>query len=86
MNDVSGSVSQGRIKGQEHWTKKGEVNLFLWEKRRAPGTDLWEMVELPQDMHPWFVGCQFHPEFKSKPLAPHPLFSSFIAAALAEKK
>jgi pimeloyl-ACP methyl ester carboxylesterase len=36
MNDVSGSVSQGRIKGQEHWTKKGDVNLFLWEKR-APG-------------------------------------------------
>src|SRR5205085_1657895 len=37
-----------------------------------------EMVELPD--HPFFIGCQFHPEFKSKPLAPHPLFRSFIGA------
>jgi len=36
-------------------------------------------VELPD--HPHFIGCQFHPEFKSKPLEPHPLFSTFIAAA-----
>ncbi|HZI19192.1 MAG TPA: CTP synthase [Pyrinomonadaceae bacterium] len=40
-----------------------------------------EMVELPREAHPWFLGCQFHPEYKSKPLAPHPLFASFIAAA-----
>jgi CTP synthase len=40
-----------------------------------------EMVELPRDAHPWFVGCQFHPEYKSKPLAPQPLFASFVAAA-----
>jgi len=40
-----------------------------------------EMVELPRDSHPWFLGCQFHPEYKSKPLAPHPLFASFVAAA-----
>jgi CTP synthase len=32
--------------------------------------------------HPWYLGCQFHPEFKSRPMTPHPLFSSFIAAAL----
>jgi CTP synthase len=38
-----------------------------------------EMVELPN--HPWFLGCQFHPEFQSKPLSPHPLFASFIHAA-----
>jgi CTP synthase len=38
-----------------------------------------EMIELPD--HPHFIGCQFHPEFKSKPLEPHPLFSTFIAAA-----
>jgi CTP synthase len=41
--------------------------------------ELVEMVELPN--HPWFVGCQFHPEFLSKPLQPHPLFSAFIKAA-----
>jgi CTP synthase len=45
---------------------------------------LVEMVEIPG--HPWFVGCQFHPEFKSKPLNPHPLFKAFIGAALHNKK
>ncbi|MBW2305346.1 MAG: CTP synthase [Deltaproteobacteria bacterium] len=45
-----------------------------------PEGDLVEIVEL-QD-HPWYVGCQFHPEFKSRPMNPHPLFRSFIAAAL----
>ncbi len=46
---------------------------------------LTEMVELPQAQHPWFVGVQFHPEFKSTPWDGHPLFISFIAAALAHK-
>ena len=40
-----------------------------------------EMVELARDAHPWFLGCQFHPEYKSKPLAPQPLFASFVRAA-----
>ena len=43
---------------------------------------LTEIVELPQSAHPWFVGVQFHPEFKSTPWGGHPLFKSFIAAAL----
>jgi CTP synthase len=38
-----------------------------------------EIVEIPD--HPWFLGCQFHPEFKSRPLGPHPLFKAFIGAA-----
>jgi CTP synthase len=42
--------------------------------------DLVEIIELSQ--HPWFVGVQFHPEFRSRPLAPHPLFRSFVEAAL----
>jgi len=46
----------------------------------SPDRRLVEMIELPQ--HPYFVGCQFHPEFKSRPQEPHPLFQSFIAAAL----
>ncbi|HVV53229.1 MAG TPA: CTP synthase [Polyangia bacterium] len=46
----------------------------------SPDKRLVEMVELPQ--HPYFVGCQFHPEFKSRPQAPHPLFQSFVGAAL----
>jgi CTP synthase len=36
--------------------------------------------------HPWFLGCQFHPEFKSKPLSPHPLFASFIEAAIRHRQ
>jgi CTP synthase len=47
---------------------------------------LTEMVELPQDVHPWFVGVQFHPEFKSTPWGGHPLFTAFIKAALNHKK
>jgi len=45
--------------------------------------DLVEIVEITE--HPWFVGVQFHPEFKSRPLTPHPLFTSFVAAALGQK-
>src|SRR5687767_82236 len=43
-----------------------------------------EICELPD--HPWFLGCQFHPEFKSKPLEPHPLFSAFVGAAVAHRE
>ena len=50
---------------------------------RAPVTDLCEMVELPRETHPWFVGCQFHPEFTSNPRDGHPLFKAFVEAALA---
>jgi CTP synthase len=53
---------------------------------RAPGTDLCEMVELPPDVHPWFVGCQFHPEFTSNPRDGHPLFKAFVEAALAHRQ
>jgi CTP synthase len=74
-----------------------EVNNTLLEKLeeaglkvsgRAPGTRLCEMVELPQEgpnAHPWFVGCQFHPEFTSNPRKGHPLFTAFVKAALARK-
>ena len=50
---------------------------------RNPERNLAEIVEIKD--HPWFVGCQFHPEFKSKPDAAHPLFKAFVAAALAKK-
>jgi CTP synthase len=48
-------------------------------KDKASGMELVEMIELP--WHPYFLGCQFHPELQSQPLKPHPLFSSFIKAA-----
>ncbi len=53
---------------------------------RAPGTNLCEMVELPRTVHPWFVGCQFHPEFTSNPRDGHPLFKAFVAAALRNQE
>jgi len=53
---------------------------------RAPGTDLCEMIELPREAHPWFVACQFHPEFTSNPREGHPLFKSFVEAALKHKE
>jgi len=46
----------------------------------SPDETLVEIVELRD--HPWFLGCQFHPEFKSKPFNPHPLFREFIKASL----
>lgn len=51
-----------------------------------PNGRLVEIVELPTDIHPWFMGVQFHPELKSRPTNPHPLFRDFIAAALKEQK
>jgi CTP synthase len=50
----------------------------------SPDNNLVEIVEIED--HPWFLGCQFHPEFKSKPMKPHPLFRDFISAALAHKQ
>ena len=50
----------------------------------SPDNKLPEIIELND--HPWFIGVQFHPEFKSRPLTPHPLFSSFIKAAQANSK
>ncbi len=51
---------------------------------RTPDQMYVEIVEIPG--HPFFLGCQFHPEFKSKPLAPHPLFSAFVGAAVRRRK
>jgi CTP synthase len=59
-----------------------EAGLLL--SGHNPELQLVEMIELED--HPFFVGCQFHPEFKSKPFAPHPLFSGFIRAALAQRE
>ena len=52
----------------------------------AEGKTLCEMVELPESEHPWFVGCQFHPEFTSNPRTGHPLFIAYVKAALARKE
>ncbi|MDR2787564.1 MAG: CTP synthase [Candidatus Accumulibacter sp.] len=75
------------VERHRHRYEVNNVLLSRLEERgllvsgRAPGTDLCEMIELPRSEHPWFVGCQFHPEFTSSPRQGHPLFSSFIRAA-----
>jgi CTP synthase len=57
----------------------GQAGLFFSGKN--PDYGLVEIIEIKN--HPWFLGCQFHPEFKSRPLEPHPLFKSFIGASYA---
>ncbi len=64
---------------REELTARGLVVSGVCEER-----GLVEIVELPD--HPWFVGCQFHPEFQSTPVEPHPLFASFLAAACQQRK
>ena len=51
---------------------------------KSPNGLLAEIVEIPE--HPWFLAVQFHPEFKSKPLRPHPLFRGFVESALEHHK
>ena len=63
---------------KDKFEKKGMIFSGL-----SPDNKLPEIIELKN--HPWFIGVQFHPEFKSRPLAPHPLFSSFIKAAKNQK-
>ena len=50
----------------------------------SPDKKFVEIIEL--EGHPWFLGCQFHPEYKSRPIEPHPLFVSFMGAALEEQR
>jgi CTP synthase len=64
---------------EEILTKAG---LFISGKN--PDHNLVEIIEIKN--HPWFLGCQFHPEFKSKPLKPHPLFKAFIGASYAYRR
>ena len=80
----------GQIK--ERHRHRYEVNVNLRKKFEthglnfsgmSPDNSLPEIVEIKN--HPWFIGVQFHPEFKSRPLAPHPLFSSFIKASKNHK-
>jgi CTP synthase len=51
---------------------------------QSPDGSLVEVIELPD--HPWFIGCQYHPELKSRPTRPHPLFAAFIEAALRRRE
>ena len=83
------SIYGGAAAIEERHRHRYEVNVHYKERLEAAGMrfsgmspdgELPEIVELPG--HPWFVGVQYHPELKSKPFAPHPLFASFIEAAV----
>ena len=63
--------------------KEKLISKGLWMTGASPDGRLAEIVELKD--HPWFLGCQFHPEFKSRPTKPHPLFSKFIEASLKHR-
>jgi len=80
----------GATRISERHRHRYEVNVNYKDRLEAvglrfagmsPDGELPETVEIPE--HPYFLGCQFHPEFKSKPLEPHPLFSAFIQASYA---
>jgi CTP synthase len=82
----------GQSNIEERHRHRYEFNMAYREKMEAkgfrlsglsPSGDLVEIVELRD--HPWFLACQFHPEFKSKPNRPHPLFRAFIAACLSHR-
>ena len=66
------------LKYKDAFEKKGLIFSAL-----SPDGTLPEIIELKN--HPWFIGVQFHPEFKSRPFTPHPLFASFIKAAAKKK-
>ncbi len=83
----------GRAQISERHRHRYEVNINYKQRLEdsglrfsgmSPDRRLPEIVEIPD--HPWFVGVQFHPELKSKPFEPHPLFTSFVAAALAQSR
>lgn len=92
---IKPSTLASRIYGaqvNERHRHRYEVNNFFTPKleaaglvisARTPSENLPEMMELPQQTHPWFVGVQFHPEFTSTPRDGHPLFKAYVEAALA---
>ncbi len=93
-SDVAPGTLAHKIYGDvvtERHRHRYEANVNFLDQLRKAGLvisaltqreHLTEIVELPQDVHPWFMGVQFHPEFKSTPWDGHPLFNAFIKAAL----
>lgn len=96
-SDVAAGTLAHKIYGDvvtERHRHRYEANVNYLDALRASGLvisaltqreQLTEIVELPQDVHPWFVGVQFHPEFKSTPWDGHPLFNAYIAAVLKQR-
>jgi len=88
-------AAYGREEAEERHRHRYEVNnAYIGEIEKnggvfsgtSPNGNLMEIFELPKKAHPFFLGSQFHPEFKSSPLRPHPLFVAFLRAASAKNK
>ena len=97
-NLTKGTVAHkayGTVKISERHRHRWEVNPTYIEKLekaglvfsgKSPDKKLMEITELPAKTHPFFLGTQFHPEFKSNPIDSHPLFFEFVKAAKNRKK
>jgi len=95
---AKGSIAEkaySSIKISERHRHRYEVNnayVEMLEKKglvfsgKSPNGMLMEIAELPASKHPFFLGTQFHPEFKARPLSPHPLFTAFIKACVKNIK
>jgi CTP synthase len=86
-------VYEGAVHIQERHRHRYEVNMAYRQRLEtaglqfsgvSPDGQLPEIVEL--EGHPWFIGVQFHPELKSRPMDPHPLFTQFVAAAVKQSR
>ncbi|MDD3017593.1 MAG: CTP synthase [Comamonas sp.] len=97
-SDVLPGTLAHRIYGDvvtERHRHRYEANVQYLDQLRAAGLvisaltqreQLTEIVELPKEVHPWYIGVQFHPEFKSTPWGGHPLFNAFIGAAMGSQR
>jgi CTP synthase len=74
-----------RYEFNDDYTKEFEKEGFIFSARSVV-ENLVEIIELPKSMHPFYIGTQGHPEYKSRPLAPHPIFVAFMEACLAHEK
>ena len=88
-NQIYGNVvterHRHRYEANEHYLERIQ-NAGLVISAITQREKLTEIVELPREVHPWFVGVQFHPEFKSTPWDGHPLFTSYVKAALEHRR
>nr|WP_315475782.1 CTP synthase [uncultured Undibacterium sp.] len=88
-SDIYGNVvterHRHRYEANNHYLKRVE-DAGLIVSARTPTEDLCEIIELPKSVHPFYLGVQYHPEFKSTPRDGHPLFTAFARAAIAHKQ
>ena len=85
----------GKSEVSERHRHRYEVNIDYKERLEkaglifsgmSPDGLLPETIEYPREVHPWFIGVQYHPELKSRPFEPHPLFAAFIEAAVEQSR